>query len=151
MYLDESGIDENIVQERAWVQKGQTVIGERVGKYKKRTTVIAALNQGKIIAPFYFKGYTDTNVFLTWLKQCLIPDLRPGQVVVMDNASFHKSKKIEALINAAGCTLLYLPPYSPDLNPIEKCWANIKQKLRRMASTNTFFANLDLCLNQFWV
>ena len=62
-------------------------------------------------------------VFETWLETCLIPGLKPGNIVVIDNASFHHGGRIEALIEAAGCKVMYLPPYSPDLNRIEKCWA----------------------------
>ena len=73
-----------------------------------------------------FKGTCNTEVFNTWLDKVLIPELCPGQIIIMDNASFHKSAKTRELIESAGCKLLYLPPYSPELNPIEKTWANIK-------------------------
>jgi transposase len=65
-----------------------------------------------------------------WLKDFLIPELKPGQVVIMDNATFHKSQKSEELIKQSGCQILFLPPYSPDLNPIEKFWANFKKMVR---------------------
>lgn len=74
-----------------------------------------------------FKGSCNTILFLAWVKQMLIPELSKGQVVVMDNASFHKSKLIKEAIEEAGCKLIFLPPYSPDLNPIEKFWANLKR------------------------
>lgn len=77
-----------------------------------------------------FKGTCNTAVFNTWLSLVLIPNLRPGQIIIMDNASFHKSAKTKDLIESAGCKLLYLPPYSPELNPIERTWANIKRKIR---------------------
>jgi hypothetical protein len=69
--------------------------------------------------PFYFDDYTNTDNFCIWLEKILCPELRPGQVVIMDNASFHKSPRIRKIIENVGCQLLYLPPYSPDLNPIE--------------------------------
>lgn len=148
IYLDESGIDENSVKEYAWTKKGQTVIGERVGKYKQRTTIIAALNQGEIIAPFYFKGYTDSFVFITWLTKCLLPELVPGKTIVLDNASFHKMSDIKPLVEAAGCTLLPLPPYSPDLNPIENYWAILKKKIKAKRREDfTFIEALELCCN----
>jgi transposase len=148
IYLDESGIDENAVKEYAWMKKGQIIIGERVGKYKQRTTIIAALNQGKVMAPFYFKGYTDSIVFMTWLKKCFLPELSPGKTVIMDNASFHKMSVIEPLINAAGCTLLPLPPYSPDFNPIEGYWAILKKKIKAKLRKNfTFEESLIMCCN----
>ena len=109
-----------------------------------RTTLIAGYQKGGFIAPFRFKGYTDTTVFNEWIEKCLIPDLRPGQVVVMDNASFHKSLKTKELIEKAGCRLLFQPPYSPDLNKIEPMWANIKQRLKSYYDhTKTFHQNLD--------
>ena len=77
-----------------------------------------------------FKGTCNAELFNTWLDKVLIPQLSPGQVIIMDNASFHKSAKTRELIESAGCKLLYLPPYSPELNPIEKTWANIKCKIR---------------------
>jgi len=70
-------------------------------------------------------------VFETWLESCLVPVLEAGQVVVMDNATFHKGGRIEQLIQNAGCKLLYLPPYSPDLNKIEKCWSWLKSQIRQ--------------------
>lgn len=82
-----------------------------------------------------FKGTCNTEVFNAWLSQVLIPELSPGQIIIMDNASFHKSAKTKELIEAAGCKLLYLPPYSPELNPIEKTWANIKGKIRGFLET----------------
>lgn len=69
-------------------------------------------------------------MFNLWIEQFLIPELQPGQVVIMDNASFHKSQKTKDLINSAGCKTLFLPPYSPDLNPIELFWANLKRTIR---------------------
>jgi len=82
--------------------------------------VIGAINQGKVIAPFVFDGSTDTALFNKWIKGNLLPELEKGQTVIIDNANFHKSADTERLIKEAGCELLYLPPYSPDLNPIEK-------------------------------
>ncbi len=80
----------------------------------------------------------------TWLKQVLILNLTAGQVLILDNASFHKSKESEKLIKAAGCKILFLPPYSPDLNPIEKCWANIKTRVKELfLKTRNFSEDLD--------
>ena len=79
-----------------------------------------------------FEGTCDTILFNTWLEKVLIPNLKPGQVLILDNASFHKSKKSKELVEKAGCKMLFLPPYSPDLNPIEKCWANMKNRMREL-------------------
>ncbi len=91
-----------------------------------------------------FEGTCDTSLFNAWLQQMLIPNLTPGQVLILDNASFHKSAESQKLVEAAGCRILFLPPYSPDLNPIEKYWANMKTKVRELLSkANTFAEALD--------
>ena len=79
-----------------------------------------------------FRGTCDTNLFNVWLEQVLIPELKPGQTLILDNASFHKSAESRKLVEKAGCKLMFLPPYSPDLNPIEKYWANMKTKVREL-------------------
>lgn len=92
-----------------------------------------------------FEGTCDANLFNEWLKQMLIPNLIPGQVLILDNASFHKSTESQKLVEAAGCKILFLPPYSPDLNPIEKYWANMKRKVRELLKeVTTFTEALDL-------
>lgn len=83
----------------------------------------------EIVAPMTFKGYCNTQLIEAWVEQILVPELKPGQVVVMDNASFHKSSRIQTLIEQAKCRLLFLPPYSPDFNKIEKFWARLKAYL----------------------
>lgn len=84
-----------------------------------------------MIAPYVFEGYTDTKRFNGWLERCLLPELKTGQIVIMDNAAFHKSKLTKELIESVGCTLMFQPPYSPDLNPIEKQWAVLKKKFKK--------------------
>ena len=85
----------------------------------------------KIIAPYVFDGYTDSKRFNGWVKKCLLPSLKKGQTIVMDNAAFHKSNLTKELIESAGCKLLFQPAYSPDLNPIEWQWAVLKRKYRK--------------------
>ena len=132
VYVDESGLEEALQREYARTTKGQRAAGEINGKRATRTSIIAGLNQGKLIAPFHFQGYCNTEVILTWVENILTPVLSAGQIVIWDNASFHQSPKIRALIESAGCKLLFLPPYSPDLNPIEHCWAALKAWIRKM-------------------
>ena len=96
--------------------------------------MIAAYCQKQLFAPFTVEGSCNRTVFETWLETCLIPTLQPGQVVIMDNATFHKGGRIQELIESAGCRLLYWPPYSPDLNRIEKCWAWLKSRIRHLLS-----------------
>ena len=84
-----------------------------------------------------FNGSCNTQLVETWVEKFLIKELKAGQVVIMDNASFHKSKKTKDLIESVGCKLLFLPPYSPDLNPIEKFWANMKRWIKDRISDFT--------------
>jgi len=84
------------------------------------------------ISPMTFKGGCNSQVFNTWLKEVLIPKIPPGTTLVMDNATFHKGAQTKRLIQKAKCHLLFLPTYSPDLNPIEHCWHTIKSKLRSL-------------------
>ena len=85
----------------------------------------------KSIAPFVFNGTCNTELFNNWVEQFLIKELTAGQVVVLDNATFHKSKKTKELIESVGCRVIFLLPYSPDLNPIEKFWANMKKWIKQ--------------------
>ena len=130
IYVDESGIDSGVCKEKGWGERGKALNGKRSGKSYQRLNVIAGLNQGRSIAPFYFYGSCNTEVFHTWVEEVLIPELKPGQVIILDNATFHKSPKTKRLIEAVGCRLIFLPPYSPDLNPIEKFWAKMKKWIR---------------------
>ena len=99
----------------------------------KTTTFVAGLTQKGMTAPFVLDGPINREAFETYVERVLVPTLRPGNVVVMDNLSSHKGPKVRAMIEAAGAILLYLPPYSPDFNPIEKAFAKLKACLRKAA------------------
>ena len=99
----------------------------------KTTTFIAGLRQDGFVAPFVLDGPVNRQIFETYAARVLVPDLRPGDVVVMDNLSSHKGPRVRALIEAAGASLRHLPPYSPDLNPIENAFAKLKALLRKAA------------------
>jgi transposase len=114
-----------------WNEKGQRFHALKSGRREGRVNMIAALCNHNLIAPFTVEGACNRMVFETWLESCLLPTLEVGQVVVMDNATFHKGGRIEQLIEDAGCKLLYLPPYSPDLNKIEQCWSWLKSRIRK--------------------
>ncbi len=109
--------------------------------------MIAAWCHGQLLAPMTFKGYCDTALVEAWVEQLLVPTLQPGQVVVMDKASFHKSAAIAETIETAGCQLLFLPAYSPDLNKIEKFWARLKHWLRK--TVDQFEEFWDAVINAF--
>ena len=96
----------------------------------KILTILGAMSMRGMIATMTIEEATDTDIFLAYLEQVLSPALKPGDVVVMDNLSAHKVDGVRQQIEAAGAELLYLPPYSPDLNPIEKAWSKLKQLLR---------------------
>ena len=130
VYIDESGIEMNIVKDRGWGKKGEPLIGKKNGKYYERTNIIAGFVSNRSIAPFVFNGYCNTELFNNWVEQFLIRELKAGQVVIMDNAAFHKSEKARRLIESVNCRVIFLPPYSPDLNPIEKFWANMKRWIK---------------------
>ena len=110
--------------------KGKRCYGNHDWGAKGRTNAIGALLGQTLIAVGLIFGSVNTEVFTSWTKQILLPNLATNSVIVMDNASFHKGKDMQKIIEDAGHTLLYLPPYSPDLNPIEKKWAQAK-KIRR--------------------
>ena len=130
VYIDESGIELTICKDRGWGKKSEKLIGKRSGKYYERTNIIAGLVNNKSIAPFVFNGSCNKKLFENWVEQFLVKELKAGQIVVMDNAAFHKSQKTKELIESVGCRLIFLPPYSPDLNPIEKFWANLKRWIK---------------------
>ena len=99
----------------------------------KTTTVVAGLTMRGMIAPFVLSGTINRDAFDAYVEKVLVPELRPGDVVIMDNLSSHKGPKTRALIEAAGASLLFLPPYSPDFNPIENAFAKLKALLRKAA------------------
>ena len=105
-------------------------------------TFIAALRQDQIAAPCLFDGPINGEVFLAWVRQCLVPTLRPGQIVVMDNLGSHKGKGVRSAIRDAGAKLLFLPKYSPDLNPIEQVFSKLKHGLRK-AKARTYETVLE--------
>lgn len=130
VYIDESGIEERIVKDRGWCKKNQKLSAKKSGKYYERSNIIAGYVNKKIISPMVFYSSCNSKLFETWVEKSLIKELKPGQYVVMDNASFHKSQRTKELIESVGCKVIFLPPYSPDLNPIEKFWANMKRWIK---------------------
>ena len=114
-----------------WNECGQRFYALKSGRRQGRVNMIAALCNQQLLAPFTIEGACNRTVFECWLETCLLPVLQPGQVVVMDNATFHKGGRIEQLIEIVGCKILYLPPYSPDLNKIERCWSWLKSRIRK--------------------
>ena len=131
VYIDEAGIDDNEVYPYAWGEKGKRVYELKNARRKKRLSIISALNNNQLQAPLVFEGTCDRELFEAYLEEVLVPELKTNQTVIMDNASFHKNKKVKEIIEASGCKLMYLPSYSPDLNPIEHHWSKVKTRIRQ--------------------
>lgn len=127
VFIDETGFEPEAYRTHGRCPKGVRVRGEKPSGKRPRTSLIGGYLNNKLIAPLTFKGTCNAALFNAWLEQHLLPILKPGSVIVLDNAAFHKSRKTIELIKAAECKILFLPPYSPHLNPIEKLWANIKR------------------------
>lgn len=130
-FLDEAG--SNLAMTRLYGRgaKGERVIETVPQNYGENITMLAALSFSGIEAPMTINGAVDGIVFKVYVEEVLCPTLEPGDIVVMDNLPAHKVAGIRDLIEACGAGLIYLPPYSPDLNPIEKCWSKIKTYLRK--------------------
>ena len=144
VWVDECGLEHTPYRQYARAPRGQHIYEDVPGKRTQRISVLAAYHQHCLVAPMRLTGYTNTTVFNTWLKKCLLPQLKPGQVVILDNASFHQSDTTRQLIEAHGCRLLFLPAYSPDLNKIEAQWANLKDAIRlQQDPTISFLEKLD--------
>ena len=136
VYLDESGFSETDFRQYAYAPRGVRVEDKVPSHRYTTTTLIAARLDGCFTAPLLFEGSCDKVAFNTWLSQMLCPLLDDNHVVIMDNASFHKGSETAALIRGCGASLLFLPPYSPELNPIEKDFANIKRIRQYNAETS---------------
>jgi putative transposase len=128
IHIDEAGFAPSTERPFGRAPRGEKVHGSRSGQRRPRTSLIAARVDNRLTATVLFKGTCDTEFFNAWLKESLLPRTAAGAALVMDNASFHKSPATRKLIADAKCDLVYLPPYSPDLNPIENDFANIKKR-----------------------
>jgi transposase len=134
VFLDESGITTALVRRYARAPGGRRAVGTVPAGHWTQLTVVGALSLAGLGACMTVNAPTDREVFLAFVRHLLVPTLRPGQVVVLDNLNAHKTSAVRALIEAAGCRLLFLPPYSPDLNPIEQAWSKLKTLLRGAAA-----------------
>lgn len=131
VYVDESGMNDNDFCPYAYSTVGKRHYEAHPGHYTKRISMIGGWCDKEFMAPFMFQGHCNTTVFELYVEKVLAPTLKAHMVVVIDNASFHKSSKVKNLIESAGARLIFLPPYSPDLNPIEHYWHKIKTMIRK--------------------
>ena len=150
VYVDECGIDTYLYRKYGYAPRGQQVFGRISGRKYKRCGIVAAKMANKILAPLQYSGTMDSHLFEFWFSNQLLPSLDKGSVIVMDNASFHSKKRLICAAQNAGCRLLFLPPYSPELNPIENFWALLKCFLRKILPSVPFFDDALCTAFKLW-
>ena len=133
VFIDETWAKTNMAPLRGWAARGQRLIGRAPFGHWNTMTFVAALRQDGIVAPWVIDGPINGEAFRTYVEKVLVPALRPGDIVILDNLGSHKAPAIRQAIRAAGARLLFLPAYSPDLNPIEQVFAKLKHLLRKAA------------------
>jgi transposase len=131
VFVDEMGTNVSLSPLYAWSPKGQRAFGSAPRNWGKNVTLLASITREGLGPCLAVEGSTTREVFETYLEHVLVPTLGPGQVVVIDNLSAHKGERVRELIEQRGCQLLYLPPYSPDFNPIEQAFSKVKGLMRR--------------------
>ena len=130
VYIDESGIDEYLQREKGRAPRGVKIQDTKRGRKFQRINVVAGVNVQRRLAPLCYTGSTTSAVFENWFTGSLLPCVAEGSTIIMDNASFHRKSKLRELAGNAHADVIFLPPYSPDYNPIEKVWANMKRWLK---------------------
>ena len=130
VFVDETGINNNEIRAYAWNYSGLRAPGLTRGRSWDRVSIAGACRENQFIGSFILPGAFDQEAFEMFVRHSLIPNLHPGDFVIMDNARIHKSKIIQTIIEEAECILLFQPPYSPDLNAIEHLWTSLKSEIR---------------------
>jgi transposase len=151
VFIDETGASTNMTRRYGRAPRGQRCIASTPLGDWETTTFVGALRHQQLTAPMLPDGPMDGEVFLAYAQEFLCPTLQPGDIVILDNLSSHKVAGVREAIAAAGATLRYLPPYSPDFNPIEKLFAKLKALLRKAATrtTETLWTQVGQLLNCF--
>lgn len=134
VFIDETGANTKMIRRYGWGPKSDRVVSDVPHGHWKTTTFVAALRATGFTAPMVSDGPMNGELFLAYVEQLLVPTLKPNDIVVMDNLSSHKRFGVREAIEATGATLMYLPPYSPDLNPIELAFSKLKTLLRKAAA-----------------
>jgi transposase len=134
VFIDETGLNTKMARHHGRGPMGQRCISAIPHGHWQSSTFIAALRQESVAAPFLIEGPVDAEVFTVYLEQVLCPQLREGDTLILDNLSTHKIQNVGRLLSARGVGVRYLPPYSPDLNPIELAFAKLKAHLRQQAA-----------------
>ena len=130
--MDETGLEDTLSYAYGYCHKSERFMAEKLGHRTQRVSLIAAWREGECLAPMVFEGYTNSELVCRWIEEMLLPEILPGQILILDNASFHPKKRIQELLARAGCEVVFLPPYSSDLNRIEKFWARVKRKVQQV-------------------
>lgn len=133
-FIDETCLKTNMIKTRGWAPRGERLIDQVPYGHWNTQTFIAALRHDRLDAPWVFKGAMDSRMFDLYIETQLAPTLAPGDVVILDNLAAHKSQTSRRLLMAQKNWLLFLPPYSPDLNPIEMAFARLKTLIRKVAA-----------------
>lgn len=151
VFLDETAATTNMTRLRGRSPRGQRCVASAPHGHWKSTTFIAGLRHHEVTAPLVLDGPMNGAAFLAYIRSFLCPTLQPGDIVVADNLSCHKVEGVRAAIEAVGATLRYLPPYSPDLNPIEKMFSKLKALLRQAAkrTVETLWTEIGSALDRF--
>ena len=134
MFIDETGVNLALARLYGRARRGQRATGAVPKNYGESVTLIGAIDRNGLFASLTFRGATDTLAMTVFLKEVLLPQLKPGDCVVWDNLAVHKTRAVRQLFDEAGVELLFLPPCSPDLNPIEMCWSKLKTYLRAVGA-----------------
>jgi transposase len=134
IFIDESGLSTKMARLRGWAPKGERCRAAIPHGHWKTVTFVGGLTLAGFVAPMLLDGPMDGECFLAWVEQMLVPILRPGDIVIMDNLAAHKVAGVRQAIEARSAELRYLPPYSPDLNPIENAFAKLKAHARKSAA-----------------
>jgi transposase len=133
VFIDETSTKTNMVRLRGRSRRGKRLVDKTPHGHWKTSTFIAALRHNRLTAPFTINGAVNGEVFLAYVRQVLVPTLKKGDIVIMDNLGSHKIAGIREALRTAGATLMFVPPYSPDMNPIEMAFSKIKSILRKKA------------------
>lgn len=151
MFIDETGLNTKMARLHGRCPIGQRCLSAVPHGHWQSSTFIAALRHEGIAAPFLVEGPVDAEVFTAYLEQVLCPQLHAGDTLILDNLATHKIQNVTRLLSARGVGLRYLPPYSPDLNPIELAFAKLKTHLRQAAARNWehLYSALTAALNSF--
>ncbi|SIQ16600.1 Transposase [Rhizobium sp. RU35A] len=131
VFIDETWIKTNMTRTRGWCQRGEPLIAKVPHGHWKTLTFLAGLRSDSIVAPFVLDGPINGIAFTAWVQQSLVPTLKAGDIVILDNLGSHKGKTARDAIRDVGAHLFFLPPYSPDLNPIEMMFAKLKTLVRK--------------------